>query len=86
MKPRTFFTAGTIVIMFLVLLTGTALASGDPSHSAAAAMPQDGSPWWYWPIILLFVTFAMGIVAVLGGVGGGVLFVPHYQRFFPISS
>ena len=33
-------------------------------------------PWWIWPIALFLVSFAIGIVAVLAGVGGGVLFVP----------
>src|SRR5436305_1809144 len=32
--------------------------------------------WWLWPLALFAVTFAIGIVAVLAGVGGGVLFVP----------
>jgi len=40
-------------------------------------------PWWAWPLILFIVTFLMGIVAVLGGVGGGVLFVPIIGGFFP---
>ena len=40
-------------------------------------------PWWAWPLILFVVTFFMGIVAVLGGVGGGVLFVPIIGGFFP---
>ena len=40
------------------------------------------SPWWIWPLILLLVTFLMGIVAVLGGVSG-VLFVPIISGFFP---
>jgi len=40
-------------------------------------------PWWSWPIILFGVTFAIGIVAVLGGVGGGVIFVPVMIGFFP---
>ena len=39
--------------------------------------------WWVWPIALFAVTFAMGIVAVLAGVGGGVLFVPIVSAFFP---
>jgi len=39
--------------------------------------------WWMWPLILLVVTFIMGIVAVLGGVGGGVLYVPIISGFFP---
>src|SRR5919109_1197995 len=39
--------------------------------------------WWVWPIALFAITFAMGIVAVLAGVGGGVLFVPIVGAFFP---
>ena len=39
--------------------------------------------WWVWPITLFAVTFALGVVAVLGGVGGGVLFVPIVGGFFP---
>ncbi len=40
-------------------------------------------PWWAWPFILFIVTFILGIVAVLGGVGSGVLFVPVIGGFFP---
>jgi hypothetical protein len=36
-----------------------------------------------WPLSLFIVTFLLGIVAVLGGVGGGVLFVPIIGGFFP---
>ena len=39
--------------------------------------------WWVWPVGLFIVTFALGIIAVLGGVGGGVLFVPIVGGFFP---
>ena len=39
--------------------------------------------WWIWPLALFAVTFALGIVAVLAGVGGGVLFVPIVGGFFP---
>ena len=39
--------------------------------------------WWLWPIALFAVTFALGIVAVIGGIGGGVLFVPVVASFFP---
>ncbi|MDH5299070.1 MAG: TSUP family transporter, partial [Desulfobulbaceae bacterium] len=54
------------------------------ANEAAAAMPTtDGAGWWKWPLILLVVTFVMGIIAVLGGVGGGVLFVPIIGGFFP---
>ena len=39
--------------------------------------------WWIWPLALFAVTFAIGVVAVLGGVGGGVLFVPIVSALFP---
>jgi uncharacterized membrane protein YfcA len=45
--------------------------------------PTQSDPWWFWPLLLLIVTFVMGILAVLGGVGGGVLFVPIISGFFP---
>lgn len=32
---------------------------------------------------LFFVTFALGIVAVIGGLGGGTIFVPVVSGFFP---
>jgi uncharacterized membrane protein YfcA len=34
-------------------------------------------------LLLLIVTFALGIISVLGGVGGGVLFVPIVSGLFP---
>jgi len=53
-------------------------------NAAEAAAPiADGHAWWFWPLILLIVTFIMGVFAVLGGVGGGVLFVPIISGFFP---
>src|SRR5574341_126719 len=68
----------------LLLLAGAmARASGDPLVAASGAAPGAGMPWWIWPALLFVVTFAMGIVAVLGGVGGGVLFVPIISGFFP---
>ncbi|HET7297598.1 MAG TPA: sulfite exporter TauE/SafE family protein [Burkholderiales bacterium] len=39
--------------------------------------------WWTWPLALFAVTFAIAVVAVLGGVGGGVLFVPIVGAVFP---
>ena len=39
-------------------------------------------PWWAWPLLLFAVTFLLGIVVVIGGIGG-VLFVPIVAGFFP---
>lgn len=52
--------------------TGTGPVVGGGEHA-----------WWFWPVILFFVTFVMGVFAVLGGVGGGVLYVPIISGFFP---
>jgi hypothetical protein len=45
-----------------------------------------GFPWWAWIGLLFAATFLIGIVAVLGGVGGGVLFIPIVGSFFPFHS
>ena len=39
--------------------------------------------WWIWPVALFAVTFVLGIIAVVAGIGGGVLFVPVVASFFP---
>src|SRR5512140_1974978 len=65
---------------------GAALTAAATSASAAVGAPSaPGAPiaWWIWPTLLFTVTFVLGIVAVLGGVGGGVLFVPIIGGFFP---
>jgi hypothetical protein len=41
--------------------------------------------WWIWPLILFVFTFLLGILAVVAGVGGGVLFVPIVSSFFPFN-
>jgi uncharacterized protein len=63
----------------------------DPHASTATAVPaapetpKSTVPWWVWPLALFIVTFILGILAVLGGVGGGVLFVPIVGGFFPFN-
>ena len=73
----------------VVLIAVAAWASSDAPATAeaaqAATQAATGStmPWWAWPIILLFFCFILGIIAVLAGVGGGVLYVPLVSGFFP---
>src|SRR5258706_2806499 len=52
-------------------------------HAADTVVTTAALAWWIWPIALFIATFALGIVAVLSGVGGGVLFVPIVGSFFP---
>lgn len=53
--------------------------------SAAETMVGDASskPWWFWPIVLFFFCLILGVLAVMAGVGGGVLYVPLVSGFFP---
>ncbi|KUJ92845.1 MULTISPECIES: sulfite exporter TauE/SafE family protein [Archaeoglobus] len=38
--------------------------------------------WWVWVLILFIFTFFLGVLAVMGGIGGGVLFTPIVGSFF----
>jgi len=68
-------------------LTATASSAGSSASVVAdqvsAAAGNPGMPWWVWPLLLFITTFVLGIMAVLAGVGGGVLFVPIVSSFFP---
>ena len=59
------------------------LALGLACSTAAMAADAAAAPWWFWPIALFVVTLLLGVVAVLAGVGGGVLFVPIVDALFP---
>lgn len=39
--------------------------------------------WWFYPLILLILSFLLGVFAVVAGVGGGVLYVPIVSGFLP---
>lgn len=71
------FFAAFVFLLFLPQLSFSTeqLAETVPANSLM--------PWWGWPLMLFVVTFFLGIAAVLGGVGGGVLFVPIIGGFFP---
>ncbi|MCK5836258.1 MAG: hypothetical protein KAH09_03240, partial [Desulfobacula sp.] len=61
------------------LLTIVVLVLSCPVGAFAAEQALLGGgdkPWWYWPIILFVFCFGLGILAVMAGVGGGVLYVP----------
>ena len=55
----------------------------ETTMPAPQTAPTDDHPWWFWPLALLFFCFILGIIAVMAGVGGGVLFVPLVSGFFP---
>jgi uncharacterized membrane protein YfcA len=74
---------GGISIAWSILALVPSLAWASEATAQAPVPAADATAWWVWPVVLLGVTFIMGIIAVLGGVGGGVLFVPIISGFFP---
>jgi uncharacterized protein len=71
--------AGVSVIVALVLLLDPSCLSASQDGAVAAT----GEAWWFWPLMLFVMTFVMGILAAVAGVGGGVLFVPIVSGFCP---
>lgn len=72
-----------MVSLLCLLLIPVLVPSAWSAEATAVPQASETYPWWIWPVLLLVVTFVMGIAAVLGGVGGGVLFVPIISGFFP---
>ena len=80
------FVIVALVFLILILLSVSVFASTEPAavtQAVSETPAQSAMPWWGWPLILFVVTFLLGIAAVLGGVGGGLLFVPIIGAFFP---
>jgi hypothetical protein len=74
------FGCTAVVFAFMLLLLPAVLQAGQ---EAAAVAAGSTTAWWVWALLLFVMTFFMGIVAALGGVGGGVLYVPIISGFFP---
>lgn len=70
--------AAALVILFL--FDPSSLQASQEATTVAAGADY---PWWFWPLVLFMMTFVMGILAAVGGVGGGVLFVPIVSGFCP---
>lgn len=89
MSKRTLLFLIAIVLLMAIFAAGAVHASSDPATAdqvgATVGASNSSMPWWVWPLLLFVVCFVLGIFAVLGGVGGGVLFTPIVGGFFPFS-
>lgn len=64
--------------------SGIASEAEDETGVRGTVAPGVGdTAWWFWPLVLFLMTFVMGILAAVAGVGGGVLFVPIVSGFCP---
>ncbi len=69
------------VLLSLFIMATSSFASSEAAAATAEAIAKHA--WWYWPLILLVLSFVLGVFAVLAGVGGGVLYVPIVSGFLP---
>lgn len=68
-----------LFFLMVVVMSCPAIASA----TEVSAGPSPSHPWWFWPVILFFFCLVLGVLAVMAGVGGGVLYVPLVSGFFP---
>jgi len=70
------------ICVLLVAPAGAAFA--DEAAAAATDTAASGMPWWGWSVLLFGFAIVLGVVAVIGGVGGGVMYVPIVSAIFPM--
>ncbi|MDH5751861.1 MAG: sulfite exporter TauE/SafE family protein [Deltaproteobacteria bacterium] len=69
--------------IWLALAAVAACSAWGGTALAAEAAAPSAIPDWAWPIVLFLITMTLGILAVMGGLGGAVLFVPIASSIFP---
>jgi len=74
-----------VVLTIMAICVSISAFASETQEVAKETASASTTPWWVWPLALFVVTFILGILAVLGGVGGGVLFVPIIGGFFPFN-
>ena len=72
-----------LLVTLTVLALMAMVLTSEPAIAKYAAPMASALPWWAWVLALFVVTFMLGVVAVVAGVGGGVLFVPIVSGLFP---
>lgn len=73
------------VMLFVLVLSFTAMAFFSwGAETAPEAM--SGVQIWGWIFGFFLLSFAIAMVAVIGGIGGGVLFTPFMLAFTPVDS
>ncbi|NNJ54376.1 MAG: sulfite exporter TauE/SafE family protein [Ignavibacteriaceae bacterium] len=70
----------TLAICLIFVLAAPYLFASNTGNSSEAGIQSN---WWFYPLILLVLSFLLGVFAVLAGVGGGVLYVPIVSGFLP---
>ena len=74
-----------LVMVILLVLSYTALLLIGLSSETPEGGMSAGSIWG-WLFGFFFISFAIAMVAVIGGIGGGVLFTPFMLAFTSVDS
>lgn len=78
-------TIGTLLACLPLLLF---LCAAVPEGVSADVTNSTPTPfletWWLWPAGFFMISFGLGILSVLGGVGGGLLYLALITAFFSI--
>jgi len=88
-KIALFVVSGVLLCAVAALASGGAepgtvsTVASEVTKAGVALGGSPATPWWLWPLVLLFFCFGLGIIAVLACVGGGVLYVTLVSGFFP---
>ncbi len=78
---RTLFPLTALILLAVVAISWVSMAHPSWAGEASAAAPS--APWWVWALILFGFSFVVGILSLLGGMGGGTLFVSIIGGFLP---
>ncbi len=76
---KVFLIRSSVAVILLLFLTSTPVMAETITQSENSIADN----WWFYPLILFFLSFLLGVFAVLAGVGGGVLYVPIVSGFLP---
>jgi uncharacterized membrane protein YfcA len=79
LNTRTVPISRWLFFIMVLVMSSPAIASATETMTGSPS-PH---PWWFWPVILFFFCLVLGVLAVMAGVGGGVLYVPLVSGFFP---
>ncbi len=67
----------------MAVLVMLPIAAVSAQAEGATGLIRADLPWWGWSLLLFGFTLVLGVLAVIAGVGGGVLFVPIVSALFP---
>ena len=73
------FMLAVLILCYIALALITGNAETEPGA-------MSGGEIWGWLFGFFFLSFAIAMVAVIGGIGGGVLFTPFMLAFTPVDS